>query len=77
MKETVVHDVTLRPGECLYIPAWWWMQSKSIGWKADKAMKEGQTESQVPGPKFPSKNPLFKGKGNKTEDDYDEDSTTA
>jgi hypothetical protein len=49
LKETVVHDVTLRPGECLFIPAWWWMQSKSIGWKADEAMKEGQSESQVPG----------------------------
>ena len=41
LKEAVVHDVTLRPGECLYIPAWWWMQSKSVGWKADQLLRDG------------------------------------
>lgn len=48
LKETVVHDVTLRSGECLYIPAWWWMQSKTVGHKADQAMREGKRNSTLP-----------------------------
>jgi len=45
LKEMVVHDVTIRSGECLFIPAWWWMQSKTVGSKADKAMREGKVQS--------------------------------
>lgn len=45
LKEMVVHDVTIRSGECLFIPAWWWMQSKTVGAKADKAMREGKVQS--------------------------------
>ena len=25
LKETPVYEVTLNKGECLFIPAWWWM----------------------------------------------------
>ena len=30
LKQAQVHDVTLKKGDCLFIPAWWWVQSKTV-----------------------------------------------
>ena len=29
LQQAVVHEVKLNPGECLYVPAFWWMQSNT------------------------------------------------
>ena len=30
LKQTQVFDITLHPGNCIYVPAWWWMQSTAL-----------------------------------------------
>lgn len=30
LASTVIHEATLGPGECMFIPAWWWVQSQTV-----------------------------------------------
>lgn len=35
LKQIELHEVVLSPGQCLFIPAWWWTQSQTISGKND------------------------------------------
>ena len=30
LAQAVIHEATIGPGECIFIPAWWWVQSKTV-----------------------------------------------
>mmetsp|Transcript_3754 Transcript_3754/g.5678 ORF Transcript_3754/g.5678 Transcript_3754/m.5678 type:complete len:156 (-) Transcript_3754:81-548(-) len=30
LKKALILEVTLKPGECLFVPAWWWYQSQTL-----------------------------------------------
>ena len=54
LKQAQVHDVTLKKGDCLFIPAWWWVQSKTVN-ATSEADHENRQLIQVEG-RGPPKN---------------------